>query len=136
MKNTISMQKKEKTHRPLSMYEQNVLLPILIKGLEMKKGRANAVTSKQIIQALRNYGVKISKTSLHYLINHIRTNDLMVGLMASSEGYYMSSSEQESIAYENTLLGRERELRRVRMSMQRQRRAMYLQLPERKPQLF
>ena len=38
---------------PLSNYELNVLLPILMKGLETKKGRANAVTNKQIVQGLK-----------------------------------------------------------------------------------
>lgn len=48
MKNRLNSKKV----RSLSNYEQNVLLPILMNGLEMKKGKMNAVTNKQIVQSL------------------------------------------------------------------------------------
>ena len=127
---------KKETYRPLTTYEQNVLLPILMKGLEMKKGNVNAVTNKQIVQSLRKHGVKISRTSVNLLINYIRTNDLMVGLMATSFGYYITNSEKELIEYENGLLSREVALRRVRLCIQRQRRAMFKKILERQTQLF
>ena len=122
--------------RRLSNYELNVLLPILMKGLEMKKGKTNAVTTNQIIRAMRKHGLKISGRSVCMLINHIRTNDLIVGLMAASSGYYVSNNEQELINYEDSLMDREASIRRVRMSMQRQRRAMRLQMSQKQMQLF
>ena len=109
----------------LSNYEQNVLLPILIKGLEMKKGKQNAVTNKQIVHSIRKHGLRINCTSVSMLINYIRTNDLMVGLMATSYGYYVSNNEQELKAYENGLLERETSLRKVRMSIKRQRSTLF-----------
>ena len=127
---------KPKTMRALSNYELNVLLPILIKGLEMKKGKANAVTSHQIIRAIRKHGLKISMRSVLMLINHIRTNDLIVGLMATSTGYYITSSEEEFINYEDSLLGREKAIRNVRLSIMRQRRMMFSQRLPQQPQLF
>ena len=127
---------KVKRCRSLSKYDQNVLLPILMKGLENKKGKANAVTSKQIIQAVRDHGLKINYRSFNMLINYIRMNDLIVGLLGSSTGYYISNNEQDFINYEDSLLGREVALRKVRMTMQRQRRTMYAQIPERQAQLF
>lgn len=122
--------------RHLSNYEQNILLPILIKGLKMKKGKMNAVTNKQIVKGLRGHGLKVNLRDVCRLINHIRTNDLVVGLMASSAGYYISNSEQELVKYEDSLLGREREIRKVRMSIERQRRAMFAQHSQRQLQLF
>ena len=109
----------------LSNYDLNVLLPILKKGLETKKGEANAVNGKQIIEGLRSHGLKINNRSMHMLINHIRTNDLIEGLMASRAGYYVSNSEHELANYEASLLGRETSIRDVRLSMQRQRRKMF-----------
>ena len=128
-KKTRTMKKvmKKKVRRLLSNYEQNVLLPILMKGLEMKKGKTNAVTSEQIVESLRKHGVRISKTTLYSLINYIRTNDLVMGLMGTNYGYYITNSEQEYIKYEDTLLGREAELRKVRLSIQRQRRAIFFE---------
>ncbi len=120
----------------LSVYEQNVLLPILIKGLEMKKGKKNAVTNKQIVQRLRGHGLKINKWYVCKLISHIRVNDLMEGLMASPKGYYISDNEREFMDYEESLLGREVAIRRVRMSIQRQRKTMFSKCTQRQTELF
>ena len=109
----------------LSNYDLNVLLPILKKGLATKKGKANAVNGKQIIEGLRSHGLKINNRSLVGLINYIRTNDLIEGLMASQAGYYVSNNEYELANYEARLLGREVSLRNVRLSMKRQRRKMF-----------
>ena len=115
----------KKGTRPLSNYEQNVLLPILMKGLQNKRGRVNAVTRRQIVTGLRSQGLKINDSSVYTMINHIRTNDLIVGLMAASAGYYITNSEQDFMDYEDSLMGREKEIRKVRMSIQRQRRRLF-----------
>lgn len=120
----------------LSVYEQNVLLPILIKGLEMKAGKANAVTNKQIVQSLTGHGLKINYRCVCRLINHIRTNDLVEGLVASSFGYYVTNCERELLNYEDRLLSREKSIKQVRMSMQRQRRTMFAKLGQKQRQLF
>ena len=127
---------KEKTSSSLSKYDQNVLLPILMKGLEMKKGKENAVTGKGIVYGLRNAGLRIDERRVCRLINHMRTNDLVVGLMASNRGYYITSNEEELIDYEKNLMNREVALRKVRMSMQRQRRSMFSQRLQRQAQIF
>ena len=127
------------SYRPITIYEQNVLLPILIKGLEMKKGKMNAVTSIQIIMGMKKHGLNINNTSVNKLINYIRTNDLIDGLMATSLGYFITNSENELINYEATLLCREMALRKVRMSMQRQRRSMFTEdkkVPQKQREIF
>lgn len=127
---------KVKRSRSLSNYEVNVLLPILMKGLETKKGKENAVTNKQIVQSVRKHGLKINDRSFIMIINYIRMNDLIVGLVGSSTGYYISNNEQDFINYEDSLLGREVALRKVRMTMQRQRRAMFVPVRDKQTQLF
>ena len=138
MKKVIKMKVKSRT-RSLSRYELNVLLPILMKGLEMKKGKMNAVTSIQIIMGMKKHGLNINNTSVNKLINYIRTNDLIDGLMATSLGYFITNSENELINYEATLLCREMALRKVRMSMQRQRRSMFTEdkkVPQKQREIF
>ena len=125
--------------RSLSYYEQNVLLPILMNGLEMKKDKINAVTSNQIVYGLRKQGLKVNSRSVKRIINYIRINDLIVGLMGCAYGYYIISSEQEFIDYEYNLLVREVALQKVRLSIQRQRRSMFSehsQISNRQTQLF
>ena len=126
--------KKEK--QTLNSYDLNVLLPILKKGLEKKKGIANAVTGKEIMLGLQSNGLKINMRNISRIINYIRLNDLIVGLMGSSAGYYITDNEQELIKYENRLLSHEASLREVRMSMKRQRNSMVSLSTLREPQLF
>lgn len=121
---------------PLSNYELNVLLPILMKGLETKKGRANAVTNKQIVQGLKKHGLKIRERQVYKMISYIRRNDLIVGLMSSSNGYYTTNSEREFIGYEHRLFSREASLKKVRLSIERQRRTMFTEHKEKQSQLF
>ena len=128
----------KKQARPLSNYDHNVLLPVLIKALETKKGKKNAISGKQILQGLQSQKLKINERDVFMLINHIRTNDLVVGLIAASVGYYITNSEHELVKYENTLLVREKTIRKVRKSIIRQRRSMFSQnaSKQRQTQLF
>ena len=126
--------KKEK--QTLNNYDLNVLLPILKKGLEKKKGIANAVTGKEIMLGLQSNGLRINMRNITRIINYIRLNDIIVGLMGSSAGYYISSNEQDLIDYEGSLLRREEALKKVRMSIKRQRKSMVSLSTLREPQLF
>ena len=126
LKNTNAMKKElKKKTRKITNYEQKVLLPILLKGLKTKKGKKNAVTNKEIVYGLQSHGFRICETDVRALINHIRTNDLVVGLIATSTGYYITNNEQDFLNYEDSLLGRETAIRDVRYSIQRQRRMMF-----------
>lgn len=111
---------------PLTEYEEQTLLPQLVRGLRTKIGRAMSVTNKAIIDGMkRNLGLSISDARVRKLINHIRNNDLVPCLIATSQGYYIAESEQELKDYEDSLLGREEAIRSVRLSIQRQRKRKY-----------
>ena len=109
---------------PLTDYELGVLLPVLVRGLIPKKGRGRAVKNIDIVRTLRpNY--KISDARVRKLINHIRTHDLVPGLIATSDGYFIAETEAELIEYEESLKGRENAICEVRWSIARQRRMLY-----------
>ena len=116
--------------RPLNIYEYSVLLPILVNALKTKNGKENAVTSTQIVTALRGHNMKINERNVCRIVNHIRMNDLINGLMASNVGYYISNSEEELMDYENSLLIRETSIKKLRKSIERQRLKMFT--PEQK----
>ena len=109
----------------LKDYDLNVLLPLLIKGLEQKKEKTNAVTANEIVNGLQRNGLKITKKRVFRLIGYIRMNDLVMGLMASSVGYYITNNEQELIKYEKRLMSREARLKKMRMSVKRQRNSLF-----------
>ena len=111
---------------PLNEREQNELLPPIVAGLQTKIGRQKAVTNKAIVAGLlQNRGIRISEARVRKIINHIRCNDLVPCLIATSDGYYIAETEQELLDYEESLAGREDAIREVRMSIRRQRILKY-----------
>lgn len=120
---------------PLTEYETGVLLPQLISGLKTKQGRRSAVTNKYIVSRLKG-SFKISEARVRKIINHIRTNDLIPGLIATSDGYFIAEAESELLEYEESLKGREDAIREVRQSIARQRRILYEQKRTEQRDLF
>lgn len=112
----------DKETQPLTDYERETLLPVLVAGLKVKIGKENAVTNKHIVTMLQKVRYKISDTRVRKLINHIRINDLVPALIATSDGYYIAQTEAELLEYEESLKGREDAIRTVRQSIERQRK--------------
>lgn len=116
---------------PLNDYELRVLLPVILAGLKDKQGKRNAVTNGYIIGRLKQQGYRIDAPRLRKVINHIRTNDLIPGLIATSEGYFLAEDEQELMDYEDSLRGREEAIKSVRLAIARQRRMLYTEAQQR-----
>lgn len=113
----------------LNEYEQDTLLPIIIRGLRARIGKESAVINRYIVSQLKpTYNV--SEARVRKIINHIRTADLIPGLIATSDGYFIAETEQELRDYEESLLGRELAIRQVRESIARQRRELYDRTPK------
>lgn len=110
---------------PLTEYEESVILPIVLRGLRNKVGKANAVTNRTIVQRLNIAGHTTTEPRIRKIINHIRMTDLLPGLIATSGGYFLATSESELLDYEQSLLGREDAIKQVRLAIARQRRILY-----------
>ena len=116
----------EELTEPLTEKEETLFLPPIFRGLRAKVGRQKAVTNKEIITGLKeNLGIKIGEARVRKIINHIRCNDLVPCLVATSEGYYIAENERELLDYEESLEGREDAIREVRLSIHRQRLNKY-----------
>lgn len=120
----------------LNNFECHVLLPILTKALKIKKGKENAVTYQQIVNALSQHKVKANRKSIERVIKHIRMNGLIKGLLGSYNGYYVANSKEELMAYEEILLNRELALRNLRFCMQKQRTTLFTETIPKHTQLF
>lgn len=103
--------------QPLNEYEEKTLLPLILEGLKTKLGRDNAVTNRTIVMRLNIAGYKTDGPRIRKIINHIRTADLLPGLIATSEA--------ELLDYEESLIGREDAIKQVRLAIARQRRILY-----------
>lgn len=119
---------KEQTE-PLTDYEQNTLLPVIMRGLRPRIGKESAVINRYIVSQL-NPAYNVTEARVRKIINHIRTNDLIPGLIATSEGYFIAETEKELRDYEESLLGRELAIRQVRESIARQRKKLYNKPPK------
>jgi hypothetical protein len=109
----------------LNEYEQNELLPVVILGLTYKVGKENAVTNSHICRCLKKQGYLIDGARLRKIINHIRVKNLVIGLMATSNGYYIAESKNELVDYISSLKGRENAIKAVRVAMENQMNVMY-----------
>lgn len=124
---------------PLTEYEEKTLLPIILKGLKTKIGKDSAVTNRTIVQRLNVAGYTVTEPRIRKLINHIRMTDLLPGLIATSGGYFLATTEAELLDYEQSLLGREDAIKQVRLAIARQRRILYndANRPDKdKPEIF
>lgn len=111
---------------PLTEYEEKQLMPPIVRGLMTKRGKNNAVTNNAIVDGLRcNLNLSITSARVRKIINHIRINDIVPCLIATSNGYYIADTEAELREYEESLLGRESAIRQVRLSIARQRQSRF-----------
>lgn len=115
----------EQETQPLTEYEENTLLPVIIAGLRTKQGQKAAVTNRTIVTRLNLRGFDINEARVRKIVNYIRTNDLIPCLIATSSGYCIATSEEELLRYEESLKGREDAIKAVRLAIARQRRIVY-----------
>lgn len=105
--------------------EEKILVPILIDILKDKHGIDKAIISDELCQLLSPYTkifakpIEIGGARLRKMINYIRMNDLLIGLVASNKGYYITHKPEEIKAYISSLSGRERAIRRLRIHVER-----------------
>lgn len=110
----------EKQTEPLTDYEREVLLPIVIQGLKIRVGESRAITNRKMTTNLTNKGYKVSDGRVRKLINHIRNNALVERLVATSKGYFVATDAKTLHDYIGTLKGRESAIRAMRESMEMQ----------------
>ena len=105
----------------LTDYENQIVKPIIIQGLELKRGKENAVTNKHIVKKLWDMQIKTSTPRVRKIIHDIRVNDTIPCLIATSSGYYISKDIEELDSYILSLAQRIRSIKQIRDSLQEQR---------------
>ena len=94
------------THE-LNEYEQNILLPVIVKGLSTKIGESKAVTNKHIIEHLKLRGYqKLTPARVRKIINNIRVNGIIKNLVASSKGYWIEPNIERRKLYSESIIQR------------------------------
>lgn len=98
----------EEQTKPLTDWERNHLLPVMVNGLKTKVGQEKAITSSEIINALRRepYNYNVNGARIRKVINHIRIKGLVQNLVATSKGYYIETDRQAIDNYKQSLRDR------------------------------
>jgi len=100
----------------LTDYEEKLMNKYFIPILSKKIGKSNAVTSKQMIDGLKKFNIAdLTGSRIRKIIQTIRTNNLVVGLIASSNGYYVARTEAELEEWIESIRQRENAMRESRI---------------------
>lgn len=83
--------------------DEKLLVPKFIKSFSSHVGRENAVTSGKIISGFARKGILITGARVRKIINYIRRHDLVIGLVANSDGYYITRDPAEMWRYVQSL---------------------------------
>jgi hypothetical protein len=108
----------EEQTKPITDYERNTIVPLLISGLKARNGKDKAITSKEICAALKAQGYKINDVSLRKCVKYIQRNSLLEFIIASSEGFYYTNDPKEVEDQIASLRGREAAIRSVREALE------------------
>ena len=116
----------EEITQPLTDYERDTLLPLIRWGLSTKLGKDKSIAGSTIIKKMKAQGYKLDGPRLRKIINHIRANDMITGLVSTSKGYYVASTAEEIDDYIYSLQGRVEAIKEVIRALSRQRTIKYM----------
>lgn len=97
----------------LTDYEKVKLLPCLVAGFSQMVGKNKVFSNKQICDKLISVGYEINDARLRKLIHHIRTKNLVPGLIGTSKGYYKATTKAELEEYLISLRERKRSIEEI-----------------------
>lgn len=109
---------------PLDQYETNTVLPRVISGFLTIAKTGHTITNAKIVALLQKEGIRTTDTRIRKVINHIRTHDLVIGLCASSEGYWVERDPAKFMEYIQSVDGRIESIQNMRNKLYQQYKKM------------
>lgn len=95
--------------------EELSYVPFFVESFSKKIGKEKAVTNKQIIERLaEKKKIYLTESRVRKIINYIRNGNLVMGLVASACGYYVTTDIQELKEYAQSLGHREAAIGSIR----------------------
>jgi len=108
----------------LTKYLQNDVLPVIIRDFRGTfNSRKKKITSHEYCERLKKKGILIHDTTFRQCVKYIQFHGLLRYIIADSDGFYKTTSRVAIQKQIDTLKSRETEIRKVRMSIERQFRA-------------
>ena len=91
------------------------LIPMMVDRFTNKRGIKTVVTAETMISKIyESFGVKLKDTRVRKIIQYIRVNNLVPGLIATSKGYYTAETTAEINDWIESLKAREFAIRQIR----------------------
>jgi hypothetical protein len=101
--------------------EEKFVVQTIVKRFNMLKGKRNIVTGEQIRVGLINHlKIDFKESRIRKMIQYIRLNNLVLGLVATSRGYYVAETIDEIQQWVDSLKSRENAIREIREKAERQ----------------
>lgn len=99
----------------LTEIEQKIV-PVIVRRFKNKPGRENIVTNKEMIAGIsRQYSVKLTEPRIRKIVQFIRINKLLPGLIGTSNGYFLTKNVEELESWIESMKQRENALRESRI---------------------
>lgn len=98
----------------LTAYERSTLLNVLVKSMALRRGKENAIKGAAIVQILKDRDKasgegrykKVTEQRIKKVLSYIRINNLVPGLMATQDGYFVAVTLKDMETYIDSLTGR------------------------------
>ena len=83
------------------------IVKILVNRFQQKVGKKHIVNNPQICVALKeHYNIVTTEPRIRKVVQYIRNNNLLIGFIANSKGYYVADTKEEIEAWLNTMIQR------------------------------
>lgn len=104
----------------LTKYEENVLMPIIIKDFNKNYTSAKkTITSKQYCDNLNNMDYCICDEVFRKIIKHIQKNNLVKFIVADSFGFHKTTSVKKLQEQIESLKKRENGIKQTRLALEK-----------------
>jgi hypothetical protein len=80
------------------------IVKILVNRFNQKKGKEHIINNADICTALEtHYKILTTEPRIRKVVQYIRNNNLLIGFIANSKGYYVADSKEEIQAWVRTM---------------------------------
>lgn len=94
------------------------IVSIIVDRFRHKPGIKNIVSNPQIVDGLKSIGIETTEPRIRKIIQYIRINEMIPGLIATSKGYYSTTDINELEQWIDTMKQRENSIRESRKSIE------------------
>tara|TARA_R110000851_G_scaffold108617_1_gene230064 strand:- start:38244 stop:38639 length:396 start_codon:yes stop_codon:yes gene_type:complete len=85
----------EKQTHELTDEEFENILPLVVRRLKTKVGKSNSVTNRHVVKVFKRYGFALTEPRFRKIIQHIRINGLIKGVVSYGNGYFVAEKRSD-----------------------------------------